>query len=377
MIKNKTFKIRIYPNKVQKRLIDNNIGACRYIYNYMLNLKIKRYNELKENLSYNEMSSMITELKHEPENGWIRICDSVSLEYSIYNLNSAFQNFFDGLKKNKRCGFPKFKSKKRSKLSYKTNGTIKVFKNKIKIPKIDSIKCKHSFDLSQIQKIVYAVVIKSKSDEYYINVSCEVEVKTKQKTEQEVGIDLGIKTLATLSDGTCFENPKLYQKYKNKIEKASKKISRKKYGSKNYYKQQAKNSKIYEKINRSRIDNIHKITTFLINNYDKIIIEDLDVVGMMKNKLLYKSLLDASFREIRNQLEYKSDWYGKELIIIGRFEPTSKKCSNCGNIKEKLDLNERVYFCEECNLKINRDLNASLNILAAGMTVTACKIYLT
>jgi putative transposase len=367
MVQNKSFKIRIYPNSIQEQQINNNIGSARFVFNHFLNMKIEKY-KTKESLSYNNCSSELTKLKKLEDYVWLKQSDSTSLQQSLKDLDIAYSNFFKGLKKTKQVGFPKFKSKHKAKLSYRITMSINIVNNNIKLPKLGLIKSNHSFDLTQITKINNATVSKSRSGKYFVSLSCEVDVKVKHSTNKQVGIDLGIKELATLSDGTVINNPKYYRQYENKLAKQQRKFSKMKKGSNNREKQRIKVAKLHEKITNCRVDYIHKFTNNLVSNYDTIVIEDLNVSGMIKNHKLAKSIADASFFEIRRQLEYKCNWYGKELVIINRFYPSSKTCSCCGSIKQDLTLADREYICNECGLIIDRDLNASINILTVGIT---------
>lgn len=368
MIQNKSFKIRIYPNLTQQKAIDNNIGSVRFVYNHFLNIRIEKYKNNKESFGYNICSAELTKLKKTKEYSWLKLSDATSLQQSLKDLDASYSNFFKGLKRNKTTGFPKFKSKRKAKLSYRVAIGFKIVDNTIQLPKLGKIYSRHSFDLSKITKINNATVSKSRSGKYFISLSCEIDVKAKHQTNKQVGIDLGVKEFATLSDGLVFSNPKHYRKHEEKLKKQQRKFSRMIKGSNNREKQRIKLAKTHEKTTNSRIDFIHKVTNQLVSNYDKIVIEDLSVTRMLQNHRLAKSIVDASFSEFRRQLEYKCLWYGKELIVIDRFFPSSKTCSKCGSIKENLTLTDREYSCIECGLTIDRDLNASINILTEGLS---------
>lgn len=372
MIQNKGYKIRVYPSDKQKQIIDNNIGSARFVFNHFLNMRIEKYKNNKESFNYNSCSAELTKMKKQEEYSWIKQSDSTSLQQSLKDLDTAYSKFFDGIKKGKDIGFPKFKSKRKSKWSYRITMSINIIDNTVKLPKIGVLKSNHNLNLSKINKINNATISKSRSGKYFVSLSCEVDVKAKQSTNKQVGVDLGIKELATLSDGTIISNPKYYRKYEKQLAKQQRKFSKMQKGSNNREKQRIKVAKINEKITHCRVDYIHKFTNNLVSNYDTIVIEDLHVSGMIKNHKLAKSIADASFSEIRRQLEYKCIWYGKELIVINRFYPSSKTCSNCGNVKSELKLSDREYICDECGFVIDRDLNASINILTVGTTGLAC-----
>lgn len=357
---NKSYKFRIYPNKAQEEIINKSIGCCRFVYNNFLDIRIKEYEYYGNSSNYVKDASELKELKM--EYSWLKECPSDALQQSLKDLDIAYKNFFK-----QGNGFPKFKSKHKSRLSYRCVGqNVKVADNRIKLPKLKMVKLKQSFSLPRKIKINNATISKTRSGKYFVSLSCEVEVKAKPKTEKKVGIDLGVKEFATLSDGVVFSNPKYYRKYEDKLAKEQRKFSKMKKGSNNREKQRVKVARIHEKIKNNRLDYIHKITTYLVNNYDTIVIEDLNTSGMLKNHKLAKSISDASFYEFRRQLEYKCAWYGKELVVINRWFPSSKTCSNCGCIKDDLTLSDRIYECEHCGLSIDRDLNASINILTVG-----------
>lgn len=331
-------------------------------------MKIEKYKETKESLGYNSCSTKLTQMKKEGKYQWLNESSAQSLQQSLKDLDVAYQKFFKGLNKTKKTGFPKFKSKHKSKLSYRFAQRVSVIDNTIKLPKLGLVKSNHSFDLTQITKINNATILKSRAGKYFCSLSCEVDVKAKHQTDKQVGVDLGIKEFATLSDGLVFSNPKYYKQYESKLKKMQRKFSKMEKGSNNREKQRVKLAKLYEKVTNSRVDYIHKITNYLVSNYDTIVIEDLNVSGMLQNHKLAKSIADASFYEFRRQLEYKCRWYEKELVVINRFFPSSKTCSNCGCIKQDLTLSDRIYKCNDCGFTIDRDLNASINILTVGIT---------
>lgn len=370
---NKSFKIRIYPNKEQEKSINKTVGSARFVYNYFLDYRINLYKTSKESSNFNKDCLKLTNIKSEYT--WLKDVDKFALQNSLKDLDQSYKNFF-----NSKFGFPKFKSKKKSKYSYRTTwmktgidkktgeikGNIELFENYIKLPKLKNVKCKHSFNFLNVSKINNCTISKSKSGKYFASVSCEILVNDKTKTNKEVGIDLGIKDLAILSDGTIIPNHKFLYKYEKQLVKQQRKFSKMQNGSNNKEKQRIKIAKTYEKITNCKIDLMHKLTSQLVESQDLIAIEDLNIKGMMKNKKLSKAIANVSLYEIRRQLEYKCNWYGKQLVVINRWFPSSKLCSNCGNKKEELSLSDRIYTCESCGILIDRDYNASLNILNEG-----------
>jgi putative transposase len=282
------------------------------------------------------------------------------LNQTLRDMDSAYKRFFMG------CGFPKFKSKKNNKNSYRTI-KIKIIDDKhISLPKMGIIRVRHNFNLNKINKIFNATISFETTGKFFISLSTLSEVKTKPKTGLNIGIDLGLKEFATYSDGTVITRINFTKRHEEHLAFHQRKLARMINGSNNYRKQKVKIARIHEKIRNQRNDFLHKNTSSIVNNYDVICIEDLCASDMMENKNLSKSIADVSFCEFKRQLEYKSIWYGKTLSKIDQWFPSSKLCSSCGNKKKDLTLADRTYQCDVCGLNIDRDLNASINILTAG-----------
>jgi len=365
----KSFKVELKPTYKQVKYFKQACGISRYIYNWGLNRRINEYRDNKVSLSYSNQSKELTLLKQEYD--WLYNVGKFVHQNALMNLNSAFINFFRELKKGK-VGFPKFKSKHKNTNSFQMdNDKFYITQDRIKIITIGSIKLKEKDYLPLIKDVIKYCrsTISERGNRWFISISAEVkDCDIKEVSKEIVGVDVGIKTLATCSDGSIFENPKAYKKYLKKLKKEQRRLSRKQYDKKtkkssnNRIKNNLKIKKLYYKISNVRHDNLHKLTSFLAKTKPKIVvIEDLNVKGMIKNHKLAAALADASFGEIKRQLEYKSAWYGGELFYVDRFFPSSKLCSSCGTIKEDLTLNDRVYSCD-CGLTIDRDLNASINL---------------
>jgi len=363
---NKSYKLRIYPNKQQSKLIDGTINANRFVYNYFLNDRIELYNKNKETSSYIIDSKKLTELKNELV--WLKEYDKCSFQNSLKNLDMAYKRFY-----NKITLFPNFKSKKKSRLSYKTTYSkknIEIKNNKIKLPKLSWVKFRDSRDLKNISKIFNVTVSKTKTNKYYASVCVEEQYSPKESTGSAIGIDLGLKEYAITSNNEFYINPKFLRKSEEKLIKLHRSHSRKKKCSKNKEKARLKLAKQYEKITNQRRYFQHQLSTKLINENQVVALETLKSSNMVKNHKLAKSISDASWYEFTRQLEYKGLWNDRNIIKIDQFYPSSQLCSCCGEInKQTKDLNYRNYVCSSCGLEIDRDYNASLNILKEALKI--------
>ena len=376
----KGFKYRIYPKNNQIEQIEVMFKAKRYVWNYFLNINKHRLNHHKSVLNYTKMSKLLTLLKR--KQAWLNQCEKSVLQNTIKYQYQTFLKFFK-----KECGFPKFKSYKNNYQSIKmnyTNGNIGILEKdieytstgkfkkqncKIKLPKIKQVKIAYSRQYEG--RIVSCTLSRDTDNKYYISLCCvDIEINPLEQTGAVVGIDLGIKEFATTSDNEIINNPKFYRKYEEKLIKSQRKLSKRKKGSNNRNKQRLKVNKWHKKIANCRIDFLQKLSTKLIRDYDIICMEDLNSSGMIKNHKLAKSISDASFFEFNRELEYKARWNYKLISRIDRFYPSSQICSHCGNKSSQTkDLAVRTYICEDCGLEIDRDYNASINILNEGLRI--------
>lgn len=361
---NKSFKVRIYPNQEQQTLINKTFGHTRYLYNFMLNLKQKLYNFYKINITYNNMCKILTELKKQKL--WLYEADAVALQQCIKDLDTAYINFFNG------TGYPKFKTK-RGKNSYRTMNRyvkIDVKNHTIKIPKVGEIKFRDKNNFNNLKKIYNITISRTASGKYFASISAEVDIKAFAKTKKSCGVDLGLKNFCILNNGIKFENPRFLVHNKIRLKLLQKSLSRKVYGSRNYEKTRIKLAKFHEYISNCRKNYLHKISTFLVKNYDVICAETLQVKNMLKNHKLAKAINDVSWPEFCRQLEYKCLWYDKKFMQIDTYFASSQICSNCGyknsNIK---NLDIREWTCPECSVHHDRDINAATNILNQGLTL--------
>lgn len=370
----KAYKIRIYPNEVQKVFFAKSFGCTRFIWNRMLADK-KDYYRLHKKFLKN------TPAQYKKEFEWLREVDSLALANVQMQLQQGFQSFF----KRPDTGFPKFKHKGK-KDSYTTNnqkGTVAIDGSFIKLPKIGRIKANIHRSINGLIKSV--TVSKAPTGKYYVSVLVGTIATPFLKTQSNIGIDLGLTDFIVLSDGTKVANPKFLAKLKDKLARAqkimskrsavAKKANRKLSESSNYQKQKRKVANIHEKISNSRKDFLHKQSFNIVKSHDIIVIEDLNVSGMLKNHKLAKAISDSSWSTFTTMLDYKADWYGKQLIKVDRWFPSSKTCSVCGYVlgKDELKLSDRSWNCPSCKSENDRDLNASVNILNEGLRCLTLK----
>ena len=359
----KTSKYRIYPTDIQKEYMVKIFGSVRFIYNLGLETKITNYTGNKKNITCIDLNKQIKELK-DTDCPWLKESPSQALQMSVRNLDNAYTNFFRGK------GFPKFKNK-HGKQSfqlpqgvYLSEGNKQIFIPKLKWVDIDL----HREFKGEIKTVT---VSKSITNKYYVSILVDTgelkPIKKKIKENTSVGLDLGIKDFCITSDGKKFENKDFFKSSMKKLRIEQRSLSRKTKGSNHYLKQKMVVSLLHEHIKNQRQDYLHKISKFLVENYDTICMENLNVSGMVKNHNLARAISDMGWGELKTFIEYKCDWYGKNLSIIGRFDPSSKTCSNCGHINKELKLSDREWTCPKCNSHHDRDENAAKNIKNFGL----------
>lgn len=370
MIVKRGIDIRLYPNKGQQNFINKMIGAVRVVYNASLYRRQKHYDETK------------TTLKMKPtdlydEFPWMKELDSQGLCNAFMDLNSAYQKWFGSLKGKNKGKFkaPSFKKKTHSG-SYRNSQPIKIpnklidlENHSIKLPKLKSVLFKNYVDLTRIRKIYNVTIKRSNTNKYFCSICCDYEVPEYEQTGTCVGLDLGIKDLIITSDGQKFENRKFIKNSEKHIKHLQREFSKKKKGSMNQEKARLKLAIAHEKLSNKRKDYLHKITTSIVKENSVICIEDLNVKGMMKNHKLAKNISDCSFSMIRGMLDYKCKWYGRQLVVIDRWSPTSKTCNDCGYVMKDWNLGIREWTCPNCHVHHDRDINAAKNILDEGMKI--------
>lgn len=367
----KGYKYRIYPTKEQEIQLAKTFGCCRFVYNQILAKKIELHKTEKKSLSKTDCNNYCNrELKK--AYSWLKEVDKFALTNSIYDLDSAYQNFFRRVKQGSdKAGFPKFKSKHNHYYSYKTNFTNNNIKvdfenNRVQLPKLKWIKCKLHREFKG--RILFATISKTPSGKYYVSFNVECEHKELQQNNNALGMDLGIKDLLITSDGEIFDNKKITYKYEKKLAKLQRQLAKMQRHSNNYKKQTRKIAKLHEKIASIRLNNLHQTSSQITRENQFIFSEDLNIKGMVKNHNLAKAIHDMGWYELTRQLTYKAEWNNKIYHKVNRYYPSSQLCNICGYKNEDTkNLNVRFWTCPQCNTEHDRDKNASINILNQGL----------
>ena len=363
----RAYKFRFHPTPGQEVILAKTFGCARFAYNYMLRQRTDAWFQRQEKVGYHETSAMLTALKKTEEFAWLNEVSSVPVQQSLRHLQTAFGNFFA-----RRSKYPTFKKKDGAQSAEYTTSAFKWADGKLRIAKMGAaLSVRFSRTIPKAAIVTTVTVSKDCAGRYFVSMLCTDQVQAKAPVAAKVGIDLGLSHFAILSTGEKIAAPNTFRKNEEKLAKLQRKLAKKTKGSANRKKAKLKVAKLHAKIADSRKDFLHKLSTRLINENQVIAIETLAVSNMQKNHNLAKSIADASWSEFVRQLEYKSLWYGRELVGIDRWYPSSKRCSDCGHTVKKMPLSVREWTCPECGSIHDRDINAARNVLAAGLAVSA------
>ncbi|MBD2329303.1 RNA-guided endonuclease TnpB family protein [Alkalinema sp. FACHB-956] len=364
----KAFKYRFYPTPEQETLLRRTMGCTRLVYNRALAIRTEAWYSEKKRVGYSDTSAMLTEWKKQDDLQFLNEVSCVPLQQGLRHLQKAFSNFFEG-----RAKYPTFKKKRNGGSAEFTKSAFKWKDGQVYLAKCsEPLAIRWSRELPE-GAIPSTITVKlSPAGRWTVALLVDVEIEPLPQSSNQIGIDLGVTSLVALSNGEKIANPKGFNAKRRKLKKAQKALARKQKGSRNRHKARLKVAKVHQEISDARKDFLHKLTTRLVRENQTIAVEDLAVKNMIKNRKLALSISDASWGELVRQLEYKCDWYGRTLVKIDRWFPSSKRCGNCGHIVETLPLNIREWDCPNCGTHHDRDINAANNILAAGLAVKVC-----
>ena len=360
----KTYRFRAYPTEGQRQQFAQTFGCSRYIYNWALEMRTNAYHEGGESVGYYETKRRLTALKKDEEHSWLYDVSSVVLQESVRNLERAFTNFFEG-----RAQYPRFKRKKGDQVAHYLKNAFSLSGEEkrpaVKLAKQkEPLEVRYSRDLEG--EVVKLCVTHDPAGRYHICITCKVEQEPLPSTGSAVGVDFGLTDVVVTSDGFKGGNPKHYHADLHRLRRAQRRLSRKEKGSRNWDKQKRKVARLHARIADKRSDFIHKLTTRLVKNHDTIVVETLAVKNMQKNHTLASHIADSAWGEIIRQLEYKAEWYGRDLIKVDRWFPSTKRCSECGYVMDAIPLSKRRWQCPSCGSQHDRDVNAAINLKQVG-----------
>lgn len=364
----RAYRYRFYPTAEQEQVLARTFGCVRFVYNRMLRERTDAWFERQERVGYHVTSAKLTALKKEPELDWLNEVSSVPLQQALRHLQTAFANFFA-----KRSKYPSFKRKDSRQAAEYTTSAFKWDGKRLMLAKMDeALDIRWSRRIPKAATVTTVTVSKDAAGRYFASLLCDDVVAKKRKVTGKVGVDLGLTHFAILSTGEKISAPKPFRTNEARLAKAQRRLAKKQKGSKNRAKAKMKVARIHARIADARRDFLHKLSTRLVNENQVIAIETLAVANMQKNHCLAKSISDANWPEFVRQLEYKALWYGRELVGIDRWYPSSKRCFDCGYTVPALPLSVREWSCPECGVIHDRDVNAARNVLAAGLAASAC-----
>ena len=371
----KAFKYRLYPTAEQESLLRRTMGCVRLVYNKALDARTSGWYERQERIGFVETSSMLTNWKKQEDLDFLNEVSSVPLQQGLRNLQKAFTNFWAG-----RAKYPNFKKKHSGGNAEFTKSAFKWKDGQVFLAKCtEALPIRWSRDLPLCCEPSTITIKLEASGRWFASLLVDgrvgdptTDIAQLPKSDKQIGLDVGITSLIATSNGDKIANPKHFKQLRKKLKRVQKALSRKQKGSNNRHKARLKVAKVHAQITDARKDFLHKLTTQLVRENQTIVVEDLAIKNMVKNHKLALAISDASWGELIRQLSYKCEWYGRELIKIDRWFPSSKRCGNCGHIVDKLPLNIREWKCPKCKTTHDRDLNAACNILAAGLAVSVC-----
>ncbi|EFH88787.1 IS200/IS605 family element RNA-guided endonuclease TnpB [Ktedonobacter racemifer] len=368
MKQKRAFKYRVYPTPEQQQMLAQTFGCCRFVYNWALRKKTDAYYKDHQRLYYKDLSILLTDLKQQEEMHWLNAVSSVPLQQALRHLDKAFLNFFEG-----RAKYPTFHKKRNQQSATYTSNAFTWRTGTLTLAKMrEPLDIRWSRPLPKDAIPSSVTISKDCANRYFISILVEDDIAHLPVIEQAIGADLGLKSFVALSTGEIVGNPKFFHKDEKKLAKAQRRHAKKKKGSKNRDKARLKVARIHARIADRRRDFLHKLSTRLIRENQVVCVESLAVKNMVKNGSLAKAISDVGWSEFVAQLEYKADWYGRALVKIDKWYPSSKRCFDCGHILDSLTLDVRQWDCPECGVHHDRDINAANNILAVGLTVNAC-----
>jgi putative transposase len=368
MKQKRAYQYRIYPTDEQKKNLAQTFGCARFVYNWALRLRSDAYYQEQKRLSYGDTSALLTQLKGQPEYAWLNEVASVPLRQSLRHLDRAFRNFFAG-----RTSYPAFKKRHGPQAASYVGTAFKWDGRQLTLAKMDvPLDIVWSRPLPKGCTPTTVTITKDTANRYFVSILVEEDIKPLAVVNRQIGLDLGLKSMVMLSTGEQVGNPKYFAKDEKKLARAQRRLAKKQKGSKNRAKARLSVARLHAKIADRRRDYQHKLSTRIIRENQTICIESLQVKHMVKNHALAKAISDVGWGEFVRQLEYKAAWYGRMLVKIDKWYPSSKRCSHCGHVLASLDLSTRFWLCPQCHSFHDRDINAAKNVLAAGLAVSAC-----
>ena len=364
----RAYKYRFYPTDEQKQILVRTFGCCRFVYNWALRARTDAYYQRQERLYYSDTSAMLTDLKKQERHAWLNEVSCVPTQQALRHLDKAFRNFFEG-----RADYPTFKKKQHSQSAEYTTSAFKWHEGNLTLAKMDApLDIVWSRDLPKNAKPSIVTITKDCSSRYFVSMLVEDKSESLPVVNKQVGLDLGLKSMVILSTGETVGNPQCFAKDEKRLATAQRRHAKKKKGSKNRDKARLNVARVHARINDRRRDYQHKLSTRIVRENQVICLESLAVKNMVKNHCLAQAISDVGWSELVRQLEYKAGWYGRTLVKIDRWYPSSKRCFDCGHLLDSLPLDVREWTCPECGVHHDRDINAARNILAVGLTVNAC-----